>query len=89
VLSVTTPVVIERDEEKYPSKGTWPQFRGKRGHVVEVNEDRKRPWLTEYGVVFGDLPKPQYSDGRDKPSYTYGTYNKAVVWFKDYELRIV
>ena len=29
-----------------PSKGTWPQFRGRTGTVVEIN-------LGEYGVVFG------------------------------------
>jgi ribosomal protein L21E len=38
-------VRIERDEIRYPSKGTWPQFRGRTGTVVEVNAD-------EYGVVF-------------------------------------
>jgi hypothetical protein len=50
-------VRIERDETRYPSRGTWPQFRGRTGTVIEVNEDRKRPHLTEYGVVFGATRK--------------------------------
>lgn len=62
---------IERDETRYPSRGTWPWFRGKTGTVVEINRDRKRPHLTEYGVVFGA--------GR-------ALYRHGVTWFKPYEL---
>jgi ribosomal protein L21E len=40
-------VRIERDEALYPSRGSWPQFRGKVGTVVTINrEDR------EWGVKF-------------------------------------
>jgi hypothetical protein len=72
-------VRIERDETRYPSKGTWPQFRGRVGTVVEVNADRKCPHLTEYGVVFGKVSAR--SDGR-------GAFNHQdiVTWFKDYEM---
>jgi len=45
-------VRVERDETRYPCRGTWPQFRGRTGTVVEVNADRQRPHLTEYGVSF-------------------------------------
>ncbi|QGH79724.1 hypothetical protein SEA_ANON_53 [Gordonia phage Anon] len=34
-----------RDETKYPSKGSWPQYRGKRGTVTGTN-------LGEIGVSF-------------------------------------
>ena len=74
------PVRIERDETRYPSKGTWPQFRGRAGTVVEVNEDRKRPHLTEHGVVFGKVwPRA------DRP----GVYrwSEPVTWFKAHEMR--
>jgi hypothetical protein len=72
-------VRIERDETLYPSKVTWPQFRGNTGTVVEVNEDRKRPHLTEYGVCFRKVgPFP----GRPGQLYRDGT----TTWFKTYEL---
>jgi hypothetical protein len=30
-------VIIERDETRWPSGGTWPQYRGRRGVVVSIN----------------------------------------------------
>jgi hypothetical protein len=45
-LRVGDRVVIERDEARYPSRGTWPQFRGRTGTIAVVGSD-------EYGVVFG------------------------------------
>jgi hypothetical protein len=74
-------VRIQRDETRYPSKGTWPQFRGRIGTVVEINRDRKRPHLTEYGVVFGKVRNPN-KDG----SIAMGSHT---TWFKLYELRPV
>jgi hypothetical protein len=80
--SVGDRVRIERDEVCYPSKGTWPQFRGCTGTVVEVNRDRRRPHLSEWGVVFG-----QVSERKDRPgAFAYG--GNSVVWFKPYELTI-
>lgn len=74
-------VRIERDETRYPSKGTWPQFRGRVGTIVEVNADRKRPRLTEYGVVFGAT--------RTLPDGSTRAANgcEVTTWFKIYELR--
>jgi hypothetical protein len=40
-----TRVRIERDETKYPAKGTWRDFRGKTGRFIVRNGD-------EYGVSF-------------------------------------
>ena len=70
---------VERDETLYPSRGTWPQFRGKTGTIVEVNTDRKRPHLTEYGVVFSKVT-PR-TDG-------HGAFNhgNTPTWFKIHEL---
>jgi hypothetical protein len=77
-VNVGDKVVIERDEIRSPSKGTWPEFRGRTGTVVEVNEDRKRPHLTEYGVVFGKV--------RATPT-TFGSVSDGQpVWFKAYEM---
>jgi hypothetical protein len=67
-------VRIERDATRYPSKGTWPQYRGKIGTITEINADRDRPHLTEYGVIFGN-PKTLHRSG--------------VTWFKYYELATV
>lgn len=33
-MKIGTKVVVERDESKYPSRGTWPRFRGKKGVVT-------------------------------------------------------
>jgi hypothetical protein len=71
-------VRIERDETRYPPKGTWPQFRSRTGTIVEVNVDRKRPHLTEYGVLFGKVRNPNKNGSIAAGAET--------VWFKDYEL---
>jgi len=48
---------VRSTEQLDPSTGTWPRFRGRVGTVVEINEDRKRPHLTEYGVSFGKVTR--------------------------------
>jgi hypothetical protein len=48
VPAVGDRVKIERDEQLYPSKGTWPYYRGKTGTVVEHN-------LGEIGASFGKV----------------------------------
>jgi hypothetical protein len=82
VTVVGDRVRIERDETLYPSKGTWPQFRGRIGTMVEINEEKKRPHLTEFGVVFGIVKRR--TDGR-------GAFVRSgaepVTWFKAYEIR--
>lgn len=80
--AVGARVRIGRDETRYPSRGTWPQFRGKAGTVVEINHDRKRPHLTEYGVVFGRV-SPR-TDGRGA---FIRSGDEPVTWFKAYELQ--
>jgi hypothetical protein len=72
-------VRIERDEIRYPSRGTWPQFNERTGTVVEINTDRLHPHLTEF-VSFGKV-SPR-SDGRARFSYD----GASVAWFKAYEL---
>jgi hypothetical protein len=73
-------VRIERDETRYPTKGTWPQFRGKTGTIVAINVDRKHPHLTEYGVAFG---KTRQRAGRPDGSLIG---DGIVTWFKAHEL---
>ncbi len=74
-------VRIERDDSLYPSHGTWPQFRGRVGTVVEINRDRRRPHSTEYGVVFTRVCKR--TDGRGG-----FRHDGDVSWFKAYELSL-
>ncbi|BBY43253.1 KOW domain-containing RNA-binding protein [Mycolicibacterium celeriflavum] len=76
-MKVGDRVRIERDENRYLSKGTWLQFRGQTGTVVEINEDRKRPHLTEYGVAFGRV--------RRRPDGSLHG-DDVTTWFKPYEL---
>lgn len=79
-MNVGDRVRIERDEQRYPPKGTWPQFRGRVGTIVEINRDTKRPHLTEYGVTFGKVRTPNKCG-----SIASGD----AVWFKAHELRTV
>lgn len=65
-------VRIERDETKYPSKGTWPQFRGRVGTLVEIN-------LGEYGVVFSKTWSYKGRPGKLR-------HNDIVTWFQPYEI---
>lgn len=44
-MKIGTRVIVERDETKYPSRGSWPRFRGKRGTVTGTS-------LGEIGVSF-------------------------------------
>lgn len=67
-----TRVRIERDETLYPSKGTWPWFRGKTGTVVEINHG-------ECGVSFGKVRTP-----RSNGSIAAGS---DTVWFQPWEVR--
>ena len=73
-VKVGDRVRIERDETRYPSRGTWPQFRGRVGTVVEIN-------LGEYGVVFGNV-RPR-TDGRGA---FVRSGHEPVTWFQPYEL---
>ncbi len=79
-FTVGDRVRIERDETRWPSKGTWPQFRGKTGVIVQVNVDRRRPRLTEYGVALGWVA-PR-TDGRTQFSWD----PKSLAWFKVHEM---
>ena len=44
-MKIGTLVVIERDEKKYPPKGSWKDFRGRKGVVTGTS-------LGEIGVSF-------------------------------------
>lgn len=83
-VAVGSRVRIERDETRYPSRGTWPQFRGKTGTVVEINTDRKRPHLTEYGVVFGKA-----KERRDRPGSFSWSGDESQTWFKAHEISVL
>jgi hypothetical protein len=68
-------VLIERDETLYPSRGSWPRYRGKVGTVVQVNSRDD-----EIGVVLGAPVKVR----TDRPTMAYG--DRTVVWFRPHEL---
>ena len=70
-MNVGDRVRIERDESKYPPRGTWGQFRGKTGTIVEIN-------LGEYGVVFGKVREP-------RPNGSIAMAD--AVWFQPHEVR--
>ena len=75
-IEVGSRVRIERDETEYPSKGTWPRFRGRTGTVVEIN-------LGEYGVCFSSVT-PR-TDGRGRFRYD----SLDVAWFQPHEIAAI
>lgn len=52
-------VRIERDETRFPAKGTWREYRGKIGTVVEVNRSCPTTSEPEIGVAFGATPRTE------------------------------
>ncbi|QFG04628.1 hypothetical protein PBI_KEZIACHARLES14_52 [Mycobacterium phage Keziacharles14] len=48
-MKVGTRVTVERDEKKYPPRGTWRRFAGKTGVVTAVV---RGGGPVEYGVSF-------------------------------------
>lgn len=46
-FSLNQRVRVQRDEEAYPSRGTWPRYRGQVGTVSRLN-----PEDDEYGIMF-------------------------------------
>lgn len=80
-MQIGDRVIIERDNTCHPARGTWPQFSGRRGTVVEKNVDRKRPHLTEYGVCFG---KVRQGGVRSRRALDWSAAD--VVWFNADEL---
>lgn len=74
VLTIGQKVEVQRDERRYPSRGTWPAYRGKIGTVVIADN------LGEVGIVFGATRRrPDGSlHGDDSPS-----------WFAAHELAVV
>lgn len=69
--AVGTVVRIERDEVRFPSRGTWPEFAGRTGTVVEINDG-------EIGVVFGKVRRP-------RPNGSIAM--AEAVWFQPTEIR--
>jgi hypothetical protein len=81
-ITVGTRVVIERDENLFPCRGTWRELRGRLGTVVEINPDRRAGHLTEYGVIFGKVwPRT------DRPGVLRWSGDDVVTWFRGHEIR--
>lgn len=68
-------VRVERDETVWPSRGSWPQYRGREGTVITVNRTDH-----EYGVSFVKV--------RDRGDGTLAGPD-AVTWFRPHELTVL
>ncbi len=73
ILVVGDRVRIERDERRYPPRGSWPRWRGKVGTVAEINDAGLG--AVEYGVIFGAVSY--------RPN---GSMLDSRVWFLRHEL---
>jgi hypothetical protein len=68
-------VRVERDEERWPPKGSWRTYRGREGTVVTVNRTDR-----EYGVSFVKV--------RDRGDGSLAGPD-APTWFAEHELVLV
>lgn len=68
-------VRVERDEQRWPSRGTWPRYRGREGTVVTVNRTDR-----EYGVAFGSV--------RERANGSLSG-SDVVTWFRAHELTVL
>lgn len=68
-------VLVERDEERWPSRGSWRQFRGREGTVLTVNRTDH-----EYAVSFVKV--------RERPDGSLAGPDSAT-WFLAHELTIL
>jgi hypothetical protein len=73
-MNIGDKVKIERDEKLYPSKGTWPRFRGKTGTIVEISQG-------EYGVCFSKVTQAPAHHNR-----VLDWIAKDVAWFLPHEI---
>jgi hypothetical protein len=69
-------VRIERDETRWPPRGSWHRYRGKTGTVVQINQS-----AGEYGVVFGSERRASALTPSGKPQGHHG-----VSWFLPHEI---
>lgn len=70
-VKIGTRITVTRDETRWPSRGSWPRWRGRTGTVVSGTSLEGS--ACEYGVVFGAVA--QHPDGKphacgsDSPVY--------------------
>ena len=88
-MKVGDTVVIERDETLYPPKGTWPEYRGRKGRIATVNRGRT---MMVVGRPKG-MSKKQPAFSREVKILTeYGVSftrsDHVDAWFQAYELRV-
>lgn len=89
-FKVGDAVRVERDETLYPSRGTWPLYRGRPGFVVMVNREGGPNGEPEYGVILTTTRPPWRRDANGKLRYGTGTLSYSsdlVSWFRAHELR--
>lgn len=78
-IGIGDRVRIERDETGYPPRGTWREYRGRIGTVVEINDAGRGP--AEHAVVFGAVHQHSVNGS------LYGSGGSvAKTWFLPHEL---
>jgi hypothetical protein len=82
-FQVGDAVRVQRDEIKYPPRGTWTRHRGKPGFVVMVNASTEVD-PPEYGIVL-TTTRPQWR--KDEGHSNELLYDSdSVLWFAGHEL---
>ena len=83
-LNVGDHIRVQRDEKLFPSRGTWPKYRGKTGYVCIVSEGGGRGDDPEYGVVL-TIHRPPWRKEHDR-EHELSYDSEALLWFAPYEL---
>ena len=79
-MNVGDHIRVERDEKKYPSRGTWRRYSGKTGYICIVDE-------SSYGVVLTVTRPPWRKDSGREHELSYDS--DAILWFRPHELVVL
>lgn len=89
-MRVGDKVRVERDEQLYPSKGTWSQFAGKTGIVASVNRGRTETVIGRPVGMSKKLPAfPREVKIETEYGVSFTRGNHVDAWFQAHELKRV
>lgn len=86
-MKAGTRVRIERDETEYPSRGTWPMFKGRTATVTVVNRGYTRTVVGRPSGMSKKLPAfPREVKIDTEYGVSFGKGQGVDAWFRAHEL---